>query len=178
MDVVEAQKGYFDNYYKYSCNEAKGTFGFSIGNYPLPKSGEGSPTEERLDVEQVLGQYLEYFKNLAKKQSKKGMKDVVITVPPYAGFKYRLALRDAVRLADLNPLAFIHENTAAALYLGINRMDNETKKMIFYNMGSSSLKVSLVEFHAIKNKGKQKRKFPMIETVTVLDEEWDESVNG
>lgn len=88
------------------------------------------------------------------------MKDLVITVPPYADFRYRLALKDAINIAGMNPLSFIHENTAAALYLGINRLDNETKRVIFYNMGSSSLKVSLVEFKAIKNEGKGKRTYP------------------
>jgi hypoxia up-regulated 1 len=88
------------------------------------------------------------------------MRDVVITVPPYADFKYRLALKDAVSLTGMNALSFIHENTAAALYLGINRLDNETSRIIFYNMGSSSLKVSLVEYKAILNEGKNKKTYP------------------
>jgi hypoxia up-regulated 1 len=46
----------------------------------------------------------------------------------------------------MNPLAFISENTAAALFYGLDRLDNETQRIIFYNMGSSSLKVSLVEY--------------------------------
>ena len=87
------------------------------------------------------------------------MRDVVLTIPPYADFKYRLALKDAVSLTGMNPLSFIHENTAAALYLAINRLDNETTKMIFYNMGSSSLKVSLVEYQAIENEGKNKKTY-------------------
>ncbi len=106
------------------------------------------------------------------------MRDVVITIPPYADFRYRLALKDAVNMAGMNPLSFIHENTAAALYLGINRLDNETSRIIFYNMGSSSLKVSLVEYKAITNEGKQQKTYKQIETITVIDEAWDESVNG
>ena len=61
----------------------------------------------------------------------------------------------------MKPLSFIHENTAAALYHGINRLDNETvHRVLFYNMGASSLKVSLVEYNAINNTGKEKRKYP------------------
>jgi hypoxia up-regulated 1 len=102
------------------------------------------------------------------------MHNIVVTVPPYADFKYRLALRDAVKLAGMNPLSFMHENTAAALYHGINRLDNETMhRVLFYNMGSSALKVSLVEFEAIDNQGKEKSQYPQIETIRVIDEAWD-----
>jgi len=69
-----------------------------------------------------------------------------------------------LKLAGVNPLAFIHDNTAAALYNGIRRLDNETThRVIFYNMGSSATTVSLVEYDAIANEKKMKRKYPMIE---------------
>jgi len=67
---------------------------------------------------------LSHISNNAKKQSKKMMKDIVVTVPPYADFAYRQALKDSLELADLNPLAFIHENTAAGLFYGLERNDN------------------------------------------------------
>ena len=85
------------------------------------------------------------------KHGGKKIRDVVLTVPPYADFKYRLSLKNAVELAGLSPLAFIHENTAAALFYGLDRVDNETHRVIFYNMGSSSLKVSLVEYGVSNN---------------------------
>ena len=69
-----------------------------------------------------------------------------------------------MKLAGVNPLAFIHDNTAAALYHGIRRLDNETThRVIFYNMGSSATTVSLVEYDAIENEKKMKRKYPLIE---------------
>jgi len=55
-------------------------------------------------------------------------------------------LKDALEIADINPLAFIGENTAAGLFYGLDRLDNETRKVIFFNMGASSLKVSLMEY--------------------------------
>ena len=103
---------------------------------------------------------INHIKELAELQSEKVMRDVVVTVPPYADFKYRLALKDAITLAGLSSQAFIHENTAAALYHGINRLDNETTHyVLIYNLGSSSLKVSLVEYSAIENEGKEKRTY-------------------
>jgi len=57
-----------------------------------------------------------------------------------------MALRDSLELAGLNPLAFIHENTAAAVIYGMDREDNKTHRAIFYNLGGDNLKVSLVEF--------------------------------
>ena len=62
--------------------------------------------------------------HLGAKQSGKEIKDIVVTVPPYADFAYRQALKDSLELADLNPLAFIHENTAAGLFYGLERNDN------------------------------------------------------
>jgi len=45
---------------------------------------------------------INHIKELAELQSEKVMRDVVVTVPPYADFKYRLALKDAITLAGLS----------------------------------------------------------------------------
>jgi len=69
-------------------------------------------------------------------------------------------LKDALEIADINPLAFIGENTAAALYYGIQRLDNKTShRVIYYNFGATSLKLSLVEYKAVNNSGKQKSRY-------------------
>ena len=79
-------------------------------------------------------------------------------------------------------MAFIHENTAAGLFYGLDRLDKEKHLVIFYNMGSSSLKVSLLEYSAVNNtkrKAKSKGvKKKLMESVNVIAEAWDESVNG
>jgi len=62
---------------------------------------------------------------------------------------HRLAVYKASLIAGLNPLAFIGENAAAALHMVMSRnelsdvKEGETSNIIMYNVGSSSLKVSL-----------------------------------
>tara|TARA_B110000503_G_C7010432_1_gene355424 strand:- start:455 stop:658 length:204 start_codon:yes stop_codon:yes gene_type:complete len=40
----------------------------------------------------------------------------------------------------------MHENSAAALYYGLERLDENFHRVIFYNLGSASLKVTLAEY--------------------------------
>jgi len=42
----------------------------------------------------------------------------------------------AAKIAKLNVLAFIHENSAAALYYGLERSDEKLHRVLFYNLGS------------------------------------------
>jgi hypoxia up-regulated 1 len=49
----------------------------------------------------------------------------------------------------------IHENTAAALYYGLDRSDESLHTVIFYNLGSSSLKVTLAEYSRISEANKK-----------------------
>jgi len=50
------------------------------------------------------------------------------------------AMHDAAKIAGLNPLGFIQENSAIALYYSIQRNDaNKTHYALFYNIGSSGL---------------------------------------
>ena len=51
------------------------------------------------------------------------LKDCVLTVPAFYTQHERRALLDAAELADLNVLALINENSAAALHFGIDRVD-------------------------------------------------------
>lgn len=129
-------------------------------------------------VEELVSMYLKHAKILADKQAGLKIKDAVITIPPWYGIRERLALSDAVQLAGLTPLAFIHENTAAALYYAIERKDeNKTHTVIFYNLGSGSLKVSIAEFK-MENSTEKFDKNKKYESFTVLAEAWEEDVNG
>ena len=55
-------------------------------------------------------------------------------------------MKDAAeKLADLNVLQLIHENTAAIVMFAIDHKIelNETKTVLFYNMGSMDTEVSI-----------------------------------
>ena len=71
-------------------------------------------------------------------------------------------------MARLNPVGLISENSAAALYYAVDRLDqNKTHTVLFYNLGSSGLKVTLAEFFTTKVADK---KVKQVETVRILAE--------
>ena len=46
----------------------------------------------------------------------------------------------AAKLAGLQPMGLVNENSAAALYYGLNRLDeNETHTVLLYNLGAEHL---------------------------------------
>ena len=117
-----------------------------------------------------------HARRLAEKQAKVQIKDCVITVPPNWSLNRRRALIDAGTLSGLTTLSLVHENTAAALYYGINRLDeNKTHTVLFYNMGSNSLQVSLVEYGAANSTDKEKKP---LETIRVLADTVEERISG
>ena len=119
---------------------------------------------------------LKLAKRLSEKQGAIEIKDCVITTPGNWNADQKRALIDSANLAGLHVLAFMNENTAGALYYGIERNDNETHTVIFYNLGSSSLKVSLVEYIAVNSTDKSYKK--PIETIKVLADIVVEEVSG
>jgi hypoxia up-regulated 1 len=44
----------------------------------------------------------------------------------------------------------MNENSAAALYYGLERVDNSTHTVIFYNVGSYNLQVTTILIYKIK----------------------------
>lgn len=67
----------------------------------------------------------------------------------------------------------MNENSAAALYYGLERNDEKVHRVIFYNIGQSGLKVSLVEYHRTENDKKKK-----IEQIKVLSESYTDKISG
>lgn len=106
-------------------------------------------------------------------------KDVALTVPAYATALERRALLDAAHVYDLNVLALIEENTAAALHYAMDKNfdgDKETV-LLFYNMGASSVQVSVVRFFQYD----QPQKFgkpKATPALQVLGKAWDSTVGG
>lgn len=82
----------------------------------------------------------------------------------------------AAKLAGLSPLGLVNENSAAALYYGLNRLDeNGTQTILIYNMGSEHLQVSLVEFAAVFD-SEVPTPNKMVEVVKVLADDVDKSL--
>ena len=47
------------------------------------------------------------------------------------------------------------ENASAALYYGLERSDEKTHRVLFYNLGASGLKASIAEYSRITPEGKK-----------------------
>merc|ERR1719285_1048559 len=86
-----------------------------------------------------------------------------------------MAFMDSAKMAGLNILSLLNENTAAALNYGIEREYNVTKahNYILFNMGSSSTKVSVLKYSAYI--GKRARTVGQVE---ILGVSWDEFLGG
>jgi len=106
------------------------------------------------------------------------IKDCVLTVPSFFTQNERRALLDAALLADLNVLSLIDENTAAGLHFGIDRIDDEIQNVVFYNMGASSLQVSIVQYHSYERKETSYGKGKKVGSFQVLSKAWDATLGG
>mmetsp|Transcript_4232 Transcript_4232/g.6592 ORF Transcript_4232/g.6592 Transcript_4232/m.6592 type:complete len:913 (+) Transcript_4232:132-2870(+) len=105
-------------------------------------------------------------------------KDLVLTVPSFATQHERRALLDAAALADLNVLSLVDETTAAALHYGMDKIMEEPKILIFYNLGASSLQVSVVRFLSYQHKDSKYAKAKTVGGLEVLGKAWDTTFGG
>jgi len=56
---------------------------------------------------------------------------------------------DSADIAGLSVLQLVHENTAAALMFGVDRLDTTPIHVLFYNMGGTDTEVSIVRYSTI-----------------------------
>ncbi|KAL5731407.1 hypothetical protein ACHQM5_004138 [Ranunculus cassubicifolius] len=104
-------------------------------------------------AEELVAMVLSYGKNLAEFHSKTNVKDAVITVPPYFGQAERKGLLQAAELAGINVLSLLNEHSGAALQYGIDKdFANQSRYVVFYDMGTSNTYAALVYFSAYNTK--------------------------
>jgi len=129
--------------------------------------------------EELVAMILERLKDQTAVYSKGLVKDVVITVPPFWTHSQRQALIDAGRVAGLNILSLLNEDTAVAMNYALMRdVTNVTKNVIFYDMGETSTKVSVVSFKIVNVKDKKTKKTTKMPSLQVLGYGWDDSLGG
>ncbi|GMH02237.1 hypothetical protein Nepgr_004076 [Nepenthes gracilis] len=128
-------------------------------------------------VEEMLAMILSYALKLAEFHSKVAIKDAVITVPPYFGQADRKGLLHAAQLAGINVLSLINEHSGAALQYGIDKnFSNESRDVVFYDMGSSSTYAALVHYSAYS--AKEYGKTVSINQFQVRDVRWNPELGG
>ena len=126
--------------------------------------------------EELVSMVLAYGKNLSERQAEGNgyVKDAVITVPNYYDQERRRMMMQAAELAGLNVIQLVHENTAAALMYGIDRMDTEEDlNVLIYNMGGRDTEVSVVRYSAMTD-----AKNKTYEYVEIMGEGHDETLGG
>ena len=81
----------------------------------------------------------------------------------------------AADLAGLKIEQLVHENTAAAIMYGIDRMDTEKDiHVLYYNMGGTDTEVSVVRYSTVTEAKTNKT----VEYVEIMGEGYDESLGG
>ena len=132
--------------------------------------------DQRFSIEELVAMVFELAKSMSETYSKGAIKDCAVTVPPYWTRTQRQLLLQTAEAAKLHVLSLVHENTAAALYYGVDRNDTETPHYaVFYNLGASKLQVTLARYTAVQ---KRFGAYKTIENIEILGHAWDEEIGG
>lgn len=100
----------------------------------------------KFKTEEIYGMIFRYIKYLADKFAANNIRDCVVTIPAFYGYKEKQALENAIEIAGLHLLSYVNENVAAAVHFFMDKRVNTTQNIIFYNMGSSYTQAALVKF--------------------------------
>ena len=73
------------------------------------------------------------------------IKKAVVTVPAYFNNSQKQATLDACKIAGLEFVRIINEPTAAAIAYGLDKMEDELKRVLVFDMGGGTLDVSILE---------------------------------
>ena len=127
--------------------------------------------------QELLGMMLRYIKDFSEKYGQTEIKEFIITVPCFYGYKQHQALVNAAEISGMKLLRIIHDNTAVAIkYFNENRPQKEVKYFIFYNMGASYTQISLISVYATYEGTKKDMKENQY--IKIIDEEYDSDLGG
>lgn len=101
-----------------------------------------------LRFEEIYSMMLRNLKNNAERTAEMKLKNAVFTIWDNSmSIEQRKKLASSLIMADLYPSAFVHENTAAAVYFAFNSKLDDPKydtNILFINIGSLGTKISIV----------------------------------
>ncbi|KAH9609096.1 hypothetical protein KSS87_004462 [Heliosperma pusillum] len=128
-------------------------------------------------LEELLAMLFRYTVDLAEFHAKVKVVDAVVTVPPYFGQAERKAVLQAAQLGGVNVLSLINEHSGAALQYGIDKkFVNDSKYVVFYDMGATSTYAALVYFSAYNTK--EFGKTVSANQFQVRDVRWNSELGG
>ena len=99
---------------------------------------------ENMTPEEISAYILKKLAKDASEQLGTEVKDVVITCPAYFGTAERTATKNAGKIAGLNVLEIISEPTAAALFYGCTKTQDE-KTILVYDLGGGTFDVTIMK---------------------------------
>ena len=127
--------------------------------------------------QELLAMMFRYIKDFSEKYGNTDIKEFVITVPCFYGYKQHQALVNAAEISGMKLLRILHDNTAVAIkYFNENRPQKELKYYIFYNMGASYTQISLISVYATYEGTKKDMKENQY--IKIIDEEYDNDLGG
>ena len=100
--------------------------------------------EEKFFAEQISSMVLTKMKTTAEDFLGKQVKDAVVTVPAYFNDSQRQATKDAGAIAGLNVLRIINEPTAAAIAYGLDKVTENERHVLIFDLGGGTFDVSLL----------------------------------
>ncbi|KAK9685044.1 hypothetical protein RND81_10G251200 [Saponaria officinalis] len=128
-------------------------------------------------LEEMLSMLFHYALDLAEFHAKLKVVDAVVTVPPYFGQAERKAVLQAAQLGGVNVLSLINEHAGAAVQYGIDKkFGNDSKYVVFYDMGASTTYAALVHFSAYDTK--EYGKTLSANQFQVRDVRWNSELGG
>ena len=131
-------------------------------------------SNKTLEIEGIMGMILENIRDVAYTYGRGPTKDCAISIPSSFTRSQKLSLINSIKYSGLNLLGFIHDNSAAALYYALDRIENDTDHVIvIINVGSSYLQATVIDiwgYYDINGK--------YINNVNVLGHEHEENLGG
>jgi hypoxia up-regulated 1 len=137
--------------------------------------------DRTFSIEEVMAMILEYAQGLASAEAGVRIADAVIAVPPFLTQQQRQAVLDAAKIAGITVTGLINDNTATALLYGIEKekefKDLQERNVVFFDMGASSTRVSVVRFGTAQSKADKKANKTVGE-YWIKSVAWDESLGA
>lgn len=175
----EAAIDYCANYPELQMVESKVTGAVAF------KSDSFTAEEDAFLVEELLAMELKNIKANAETMAGKayGIKDIVITIPPFYTVQERRAVQTAAELAGLKVLSLISDGLAVGLDYAKSRVfptinnGGKPEKHLIYDMGAGSTTATVLKFQGrtVKDVGKFNK---TVQEVHVLATGWDRSLGG